>query len=69
MLGGVGHGLVDLLGQLLHRAFALGEDVDELCAAPVGQRLGRLGQRVVQGGLCLVIRHLVTSTHSIQDFS
>ena len=44
MVGGVGDALVDLGGDLLHGAFALCEDVDDLGSAAAGQRLGDLGQ-------------------------
>ena len=53
VVGGVGDALVDLAGDLLDRALALGEDIDDLGSPAAGQRLGHLGeafeQRVLRG--------------------
>ena len=54
---GVGDALADLGGELVDVAFALGEHVDQLGAATVAERLGDLGERVVQRILRLPITH------------
>ncbi len=48
VLGGVGDALVDLGGDLLDVPLALGEQVDDLRAPAVAERLGRRGQAVEQ---------------------
>ena len=53
----VGDALADLGGELVDMAFALGEHVDQLGAATVAERLGDLGERVVQRILRLPITH------------
>ena len=48
VVGGVGDALVDLGGDLLDRAFALGEHIDDLGPAAVAERLGHRRERVEQ---------------------
>ena len=48
MMGGVGHTLADLAGDLLDRALPLGEEIDDLGPPAAGQGLGHLGEGVEQ---------------------
>ena len=57
VVGGVGDALVDLAGDLLHRALALGEDIDDLGSPTAGQRLGHLGEALEQRVLGGAVTH------------
>ena len=56
-MGGVGHALRDLSGELLDGALALGQDVDDLRPPPARQRLRHLGEGVEEGVLGVPIGH------------
>ena len=56
---GVGDGLADLLGDVVDRPLTLGEHIDDLGAAPAGQGLGHLGERLVQRVLGDPVTHAV----------
>src|SRR5438132_4790840 len=53
----VGHGLADLLGDLVHRPLALRQHIRDLGPAAAGQRLGHLGEACVERVLGRSITH------------
>ena len=57
VMRGVGHALTDLARDLLHRAFALGEQIDDLSPPATRQRLGHTRQRLVQRILRAPVAH------------
>lgn len=59
---GVGHGLADLIRQLLDVTFTLGQHVDQLSPTPVGQCLGHVSKPVEQGVLARSISHYTSPT-------
>ena len=56
-MGGVGDALVELARDLLDRALALGEQVDDLGPPPGGERLGDLGEPLEEGVLRGSVTH------------
>ncbi len=65
MVRGVGHALSDLVGELLDRPFALGEDIDDLGSPSTRHRLGHLGERVEECVLRGPVTHLELSVSSV----
>ena len=60
MVRRVGHALVDLGGDLLHRPLALSENIDDLGPAPAGQRFGHFCESVEE---CVLGRSLTHAPH------
>ena len=54
---GVGDGLIDLARELVDRAFALREHVDDLGPPAAPERLGDLGERIEENVLGFTIAH------------
>ena len=63
MLRRVGHALRDLARELVHRAFALGKDVDDLGASSAPERLCHRRQRIEQSPFGRAARHRFSSYH------
>src|ERR671919_2983865 len=59
VMRGVGDALLDLARQLVDRALALGENVDDLGATAVANRLRNRGERIEERGLRGTCSHFI----------